>query len=244
MTGLAHLAWIRLRRAGLPVLSLALVAAVVLGTIALPIARELALSAASRAVFDIGGWIVRGAVVGSALALGTSAIGPDVRAGRIDAWIAHGLSGPTFVALRWAADGVGLALLTVGSTAALWAGSAALGTNAPASLPAFALAAIVEAAVVYGLASLCGSWLRGAAGPLIAAVWCLASVMLSASMDGEGWSWWLRFIAPHAGAIDPHGFLLGGDAAPVGFGALLHACLWVGACALGSVGWLVFRDRR
>ena len=244
MSGLAYLAWIRLRRGGLPVVSLALIAAIVLGTVALPIARELALSAASRAVFDIGGLLARGALLGSALALGTSAVGPNVRAGRVDGWSAHGLSGPAFVVLRWAADGVGLGLLTAASLAALWLGSAALGTRAPASLPAFALAAFVEAVVLYGLASLCGCWLRGAAGPLTAVVWCLASILVSSGIDASGWAWWLRFIAPHAGGLDPHAVLLGAAVGPASVGALLHAALWVGACALGSVGWLAFRDRR
>ena len=204
-----------------PVVWVALVYAL-LAALLLPAVADLALAAAPRAVADFGLLAARVSALGIAIVAGQ-------RAGRADR---------TAAALGQVGGAVGGGLAGLGVLLLTWLALAAfVGIHAPPGLPAWALGAALQVAVVTCLAAAIGAFVRGPLGlAASAAVVVLAHLQLPV----------LRLLLPDLDRLNHHVALLGG-ATPAGATLLadvVHAGLWVGiSCAAVALA-AKLRDQR
>lgn len=228
---MTRLALHHLREVLLGPVMLALGAWGLLALLVVPGARHAALSAGDRVALDLGLLGLRLSWGVAAFALGASAVGPPLRRGEVRLLRAHGLSLPRWVLLRVLASGTALAVAwLVGLTVATLGGSL-LGLPWPDAALPWAVLALLELAVVFGITTLCSTVLRGPVGPVLALVWLLVGRMAGALPGGLGTA--LGWLAPDLAALDGQAAVLGAVPSPSLLGPLLYGLGWV-CVALGG----------
>jgi len=241
MSGVLRLALLRARRAILGPVGLALLAWLALAALTLPTVQAVALSAAPRALADLGLLGLRLALLVAGIALGTTAVGPPLRRGAVDLWRARGLRVSAWIAARLAGTLLPLGAALLVGTCAWCVLDLLLGHQPPTTLAPWLGLAALELLVVTCLTTLTSTALRGPAGPVVALVWLGVGRLSALATQAQGPAALvgrlLRWIAPNGDLLDGQAVLVG--AAPATPAALtsaaVHGLGWALACVLLTV---------